>query len=183
MTRLKEKYLKEVAPKLREEFGFKNIFSVPKLVKAVINVGVGDAKDSPGALERMVENLTALSGQKPVITRAKKSISGFKLTKGSPVGVMVTLRGDRMYEFLDKLMTIVLPKVRDFRGVSDSSFDLQGNFCLGLKEQSIFPEVSFQSGAESKLRGLEICIVTTAGDRHQGKRLLELLGMPFKKGS
>lgn len=183
MARLKEKYIKEIAPKLKEEFNVVNIMAVPKITKVVLSVGMGDAKDNQAVLDKVVENLTALSGQKPAVTRAKKSISTFKLTKGNQIGVMATLRGVRMYEFLDKLMSIVLPKVRDFRGIPNTSFDGQGNFTLGVTEQALFPEVSFQSGAlGGKVRGLGVSIVTTAKDKQQGKRLLELLGMPFKKG-
>lgn len=183
MSRLKDKYQAEVISKLKEELGVKNVMAIPVLKKVVINVGVGEAKDNQAILDKVVENITALSGQKPVIRRAKGSISGFKLAKGQPVGVMVTLRGERMYQFLDKLFTIVLPKVRDFRGVSDKAFDRQGNFTLGLAEQTIFPEVSFQSAASgSKIKGLEISIISTSKSKEEGKRLLELLGMPFVKG-
>ena len=183
MSRLKDKYVSEIVSKLKEELGCKNIMDIPALEKIVINVGVGEAKDNQSALEKIVQNITALAGQKPVITHAKQSISGFKLSKGQPVGVRVTLRGERMYEFFDKLVSIVLPKVRDFRGISDSSFDSQGNFTLGLSEQMIFPEVSFQSeSGGSKIRGLEISVVTTAKNKEEGKKLLELLGIPFKKG-
>lgn len=182
MTRLKEKYLKEVVPKLQEEFGIKNVLAVPKVSKIVINVGVGDAKVNPASLEKVTVNLTSLSGQRPVTTRAKKSIAAFKIAKGDPIGVMVTIRGNRMYEFLDKLISVVLPKVRDFRGVSNTSFDQKGNPTLGLKEQAIFPEVAFE-GTKERMRGLEISIITTAQNQQQGRRLLELLGMPFKKES
>jgi large subunit ribosomal protein L5 len=183
MSRLKDKYQKEVMGKLMEEFGIKNKLAVPKLNKIVINVGVGDAKDDQAILDKTVENFKALSGQKPVVVSAKQSISAFKLAKGNPVGVMVTLHGERMYDFFDKLVTLVLPKVRDFRGVKSDAFDSQGNFTLGLKEQAIFPEVSFQTATSgSKIRGLEISIVTSAKNNEQGKKLLELLGMPFKKG-
>ncbi|MDO8498966.1 MAG: 50S ribosomal protein L5 [bacterium] len=182
MNRLREKYQKEILPKLKEEFGAKNNLAVPKVSKVVVNVGMGDAKDNQQAAEKVVADLAALAGQKPVIMKAKKSISGFKLAKGQPVGAMVTLRGERMYQFLDKLFSIVLPKVRDFRGIADTSFDLRGNFTLGLKEQAIFPEIGFQSSSPSvKIRGLEISIVGTARNREEGRRLLELLGMPFKK--
>ncbi len=181
-TRVTEKYQKEIKPKLKEEFGFVNDLEVPRMEKIVINVGAGDAKDNAAALDKIQENLSALSGQKPQVTRAKKSISGFKLAQGQAVGVMVTLRGDRMYEFFDKLVTIVLPKVRDFRGVPTTSFDNQGNFNLGLKEQTLFPEVSYVGqNTDGKTRGMEITIVTTARDKQQGRKLLELLGMPFKK--
>lgn len=184
MARLKEKYQTEALPKLKEEFGIKNDLAAPRIKKVVLNVGVGEAKDNAQVLEKVKENLQALSGQRPVVVKAKKSIAGFKLGKGQPIGMMVTLRDDRMYEFLDKFMNIVLPKVRDFRGVSDTSFDKQGNFTIGLKEQAIFPEVVFQSGQSAmRAKGLEISIVTGAKNKEQGKRLLDLLGMPFKKES
>lgn len=183
MSRLAEKYQKEIKPILKEEFGIKNEMAIPKLQKIVINIGAGDAKDNAAVADKIRDNLAALSGQKPKVTQAKKSISGFKLAQGQTVGMMVTLRGDRMYEFFDKLVTIVLPKVRDFRGVPNTSFDNQGNYNLGLREQTIFPEVGFQTaGAEGRLRGLEITVVTSAKDKEQGRRFLELLGMPFKKG-
>lgn len=182
MSRLKDKYNNEVLPKLMDEFGIKNKMAVPVLQKVVINIGVGDAKDNSAAFEKIVENLAALSGQKPVVTRSKLSIAGFKLSKGAPVGVSVTLRGVRMYDFLDKLVTIVLPKVRDFRGLPTTSFDGKGNYTLGLKEQVIFPEVDFQNAnLGGKIRGLEISIVNSAKDKQQGRKLLELLGMPFRK--
>lgn len=181
MSRLKDKYQKEAAPKLQEEFGIKNILAVPRISKVVVNVGIGDAKDNKAELDKIVADMAAFTGQKPVITVAKKSIAGFKLGQGQPVGIIVTMRGERMYEFLDKLMNIVLPKVRDFRGVSDTSFDSKGNYTLGLREQAIFPEVSFSGPAGGKIRGLEISIVTNAQNKERGKKLLELLGMPFKK--
>lgn len=182
MARLKEKYLKEIMPKLKEEFGLKNKMAVPKITKIVINVGTGDAKDNPEIIEKVAENLIALSGQKPLATKAKIAVSGFKLSKGAKIGVMVTLRGRRMYEFLDKLISIVLPKVRDFRGISGDSFDSQGNYSLGMREQALFPEVSFKNtNIGGKIRGLEISIISTAENKEQGKRLLELLGMPFRK--
>lgn len=182
MNRLKSRYQEEIIPVLKEELGVKNNLALPRLIKIVINVGAGEAKDNQAVLDVLSKNITLLSGQKPKITTAKKSISGFKLGKGQTVGMMVTLRGDRMYIFLDKLISIVLPKVRDFRGVDDGSFDNQGNFTLGLKEQVIFPEVSFEDTTGSKNKGLEISIVSTASNKEQGKRFLELLGMPFKKG-
>lgn len=184
MSRLKDKYIKEIAPVLKEELGVKNTMAVPRITKVVVSVGMGDAKDNPAILEKVMENLAAISGQKPAVTRAKKSISTFKLAKGNQIGAMITLRGIRMYDFMDKLMSVVLPKVRDFRGVPDNSFDNQGNFSLGLTEQALFPEVTFQGAAAGgKNRGLGISIVTTAKSREQGRRLLELLGMPFKKGN
>lgn len=179
VNRLKEKYNNEITSKLMEEFGLKNRMASPKVIKVVISVGAGDAKDDKSLLDKVTTYLGALAGQRPVITLAKKSIATFKLTAGAPVGAMVTLRGDRMYSFLDKLFSTVLPKVRDFRGISDTSFDGQGNFNLGLKEQLIFPEVDYKS--VDKVRGMAITIVTTAGNKEKGKRLLELLGMPFKK--
>lgn len=167
---------------MKDEFGLKSNLSVPKLLKIVINVGLGEAKDNKALLDRVVADITALGGQKPLIAKAKQSISSFKLAKGQPIGVTVTLRGDRMYQFLDKLIGIVLPKVRDFRGLPNKGFDGQGNFTLGLREQAMFPEVSFQSNASgSKGKGLEISIVSTARTKEQGKRFLELLGMPFIK--
>lgn len=182
MSRLRDQYNSEILPKLMEEFGIKNKMAVPALKKIVINVGVGDAKDNPQSLEKIVSNLGAMSGQKPVVTRAKLSIAGFKLAKGAPVGASVTLRGERMYDFLDKLITIVLPKVRDFRGLPATSFDVKGNYTLGLKEQALFPEIDFQNAnLGGKIRGLEISIVSSAKNKEQGKRLLDLLGMPFKK--
>lgn len=181
MNRLREKYLKEVQPKLKEELKLTTVMSVPRLDKIVINVGLGEAKDNAAILEKVVKDLRALAGQKPVVTKAKKSISNFKLSKGQSIGAKVTLRNERMYQFLDKLMSIVLPKVRDFRGLPTTPFDGRGNYTLGLKEQALFPEVSVQSTGE-KTRGLEVSIITTADSQEQGKRLLELLGMPFKKG-
>lgn len=181
MSRLRDKYKTEVMPKLKEEFGVLNDLALPRLKKITMNVGAGDAKDNQAILDKVVENLAALSGQKPVITKAKGAISTFKISKGNPVGVMVTLRGERMYDFLDKLMSIVLPKVRDFRGISTTSFDKSGNYTLGLGEQGIFPEIGFQSNLTGKTRGLEISIVTGTNSIEKGKRLLELLGMPFKK--
>lgn len=181
-ARLKDKYIKEVRPQLKEELGLKHDLAVPMVKRINVNVGVGDAKDNQAILDAVVGNIAALTGQKPVVSRAKGAISNFKLGKGQPIGVSATLRGDRMYEFLDRLISIVLPKVRDFRGLPDTSFDNQGNYTLGLKEQAIFPEVSFQMAAPGgKARGLEITIVTTAKNREGGKRLLELMGVPFKK--
>lgn len=181
MARLKDRYKAEILPKLQEEFGIKNSLAVPKLTKVVINIGVGDAKDNQGILDKVVENLTALSGQKPVVTKAKKSIATFKLGKGQPIGAMVTIRGDRMYDFVDKLINIVLPKMRDFRGLPNA-FDKQGNYTLGLKEQAMFPEISFQSARSGeKVRGLEISLVTTSKNYDHGKRLFELLGLPLRK--
>ncbi len=182
MPRLKDKYLNEILPKLKEEFGIKNNMAVPGVRKIVLNVGAGDIKDDQSILDKILENLQALSGQKAVATKAKKSISTFKLSKGQIIGAMVTLRGARMYNFLDKFIAIVLPKVRDFHGVSKKGFDRQGNYNLGMQEAAIFPEVGFEGSIGNKMRGLAISIVTTSKTREQGIKLLELLGMPFEKG-
>ncbi|MBE3593230.1 MAG: 50S ribosomal protein L5 [Thermoanaerobacter sp.] len=179
MSRLREKYKKEVVPALMERFGYKNIMQVPKVEKVVINIGVGEAKENPKALEAAVNDLTMIAGQKPVITRAKRSIANFKIRKGMPIGVKVTLRGERMYEFMDKLFNIALPRVRDFKGVSPNSFDGRGNYALGIKEQLIFPEIDYDK--IDKIRGMDIIIVTTAKTDEEAKGLLELLGMPFAK--
>lgn len=184
LTRLHDRYQKEIHPKLMTEYQVGNVMSVPRIKKIVINIGAGDAKDNQGILDKILVDLTALSGQKPVVTKSKSSIAGFKVGKGQSIGAMVTLRGKRMYEFLDKLITVSLPKVRDFRGLSDTAFDNQGNYTLGLREQSIFPEIVFTSQSKTtdgKIRGLEITVVTTADSKEKGRRLLELLGMPFKK--
>lgn len=185
MNRLKDRYNTDIKKALKEELNIDSDLAVPKLEKVVINIGSSDMKDSEELTTRLIDNLTALSGQKPVITKAKKSISSFKLTKGANIGLMVTLRGERMYSFLDKLISTVLPKVRDFRGISPDSFDSAGNFNLGLREQMIFPEVealSTKSGfrGNDKIRGLQVTIATTAKTKTQGKRLLELLGIPFR---
>ena len=179
MNRLKEKYMNEVVKKLQDELGLKNKLALPRVIKVVISIGLGEAKDKPDILEKVKVYLSALAGQTPVVTLAKKSIATFKVTKGQPIGMMVTLRGSRMYAFLDKLISIVLPKVRDFKGVSDSSFDSFGNLNIGLKEQIIFPEVDYK--LVDKTRGLAVTITTTGKNREQGKKLLEYLGMPFKK--
>lgn len=178
LSRLKEKYFAKVQKQLIDEFKYKNKMAVPVLKKIVISVGAGEAKDNAGILDKIKAYLSALSGQAPVVTLAKKSVSTFKLSKGQPIGVMVTLRKDKMYYFLDKLINIVLPKVRDFKGVSYRSFDGSGNLNLGLREQVIFPEVDYK--LVDKSRGMAITIVTSAQTKEQGKRLLELLGMPFK---
>ena len=179
MNRLKQKYNEEVKAKLTEELGVKNPHALPRLLKIVINMAVSEGKENASVIEKALGNVSVIAGQKAMVTKAKKSISAFKLTEGAPIGVMVTLRGEKMYAFLDKLINIVLPKVRDFRGVSDKSFDGQGNFNLGLREQILFPEVDYKT--IDRLRGLQITINTTAKDKEQGKKLLELLGMPFAK--
>ncbi len=178
MNRLKDKYLNEVTTKLSEEFGVKNRLALPKVQKVVLSVGLGEAKDNQGILEKVTQYFQAIAGQKPVTTHAKKSVSSFKVTQGQSVGIMVTLRGERMYSFLDKLINIVLPKVRDFKGVSATAFDSMGNLNLGIREQTIFPEVDYKS--IDRTRGMAVTIVTTTKVKDQGKRLLELLGMPFK---
>jgi large subunit ribosomal protein L5 len=177
--RLKEKYLKEVAPKLIAEFGYKNTMQVPKLTKVSVNIGLGEAQTNNKALESAEKDLTAITGQHPVITRAKKSIATFKIRTGMPVGMRVTLRGRRMYEFVDKFLNAVLPRFRDFQGVPRNGFDGRGNYTLGLKDQTPFPEIEYDK--IDKVRGLEISIVTNAGNDPAGRRLLELLGMPFRQ--
>ena len=179
MNRLLEKYNETVKPALIKEFNYTSSMEAPKLVKVVINMGVGDAIVNPKLLDEAVAELTAISGQKPVITKAKKSIANFKLREGMPIGCKVTLRGDRMYDFLDKLVNISLPRVRDFHGVSATAFDGRGNYTLGVKEQLIFPEISFDKVA--KVRGMDVVIVTTAKTNKEAYALLKQLGMPFAK--
>ena len=179
MNRLKEKYIKEVAPALFAKFGYTSSMQTPKLEKVVINIGVGDATQNSKLLEDSVKELTQIAGQKPVITKAKKSIATFQLREGMPIGTKVTLRGERMYEFLDKLFNISLPRVRDFRGVSKTAFDGRGNYTLGVKEQVIFPEINYEQ--VNKVRGMDIVIVTTANTDVEAKELLTLMGMPFVK--
>ncbi|MDK2785070.1 MAG: large subunit ribosomal protein [Bacillota bacterium] len=176
---LKEKYEQEVVPALMEKFGYKNKMQVPKLEKVVINMGVGDALQNPKLLDAAVADLTQIAGQKPVITRAKKSISNFKVRAGAPIGCKVTLRGERMYDFLQKLMNVALPRVRDFRGVSPKSFDGRGNYTLGVREQLIFPEIDYDK--VEKVRGMDITIVTTAKTDEEAREFLRLLGMPFRE--
>ncbi|KPU26770.1 50S ribosomal protein L5 [Caloranaerobacter sp. TR13] len=178
-SRLREKYVNEVVPALMEKFKYKSIMEVPKIEKVVLNMGIGDAKDNPKSLEAAVEELTLIAGQKAVVTRAKKAISNFKIRAGMPVGARVTLRGERMYDFLDKFMNIALPRVRDFRGVSSTSFDGRGNYSLGIREQLIFPEIDYDK--IDRVRGLDVTVVTTAKTDEEAKALLELMGMPFKK--
>ena len=176
-TRLQEKYLSEVAKAMHDKFQYKNVMEIPKVEKVVINMGVGEAVGNSKALESAVADMTQIAGQKPVITKAKKSIAAFKVRQGMPLGAKVTLRGDRMYYFLDKLMNLALPRVRDFRGVSASAFDGRGNYALGLKEQLIFPEIEYDK--IDKVRGMDIIIVTTAKTDEEARELLRLLGMPF----
>ena len=178
MTRLQEKYRNEVIPALTQKFGYKNIMEVPKLDKIVINMGLGDCKDNAKALETAVNELATISGQKPLVTKAKKSIANFKVRAGMNVGAKVTLRSDRMYEFADKLISIVLPRMRDFRGVSAKAFDGRGNYALGVREQLIFPEIDYDK--VEKIRGMEMIFVTTAKTDEEAKELLAQLGMPFQ---
>lgn len=176
-ARLKEKYLSEVAQAMMEKFAYKNVMEIPKLEKVIINMGVGEAVANPKVLDSAVADMTAISGQKPIVTRAKKSIAAFKLREGMPIGAKVTLRGERMYHFMDKLINVSLPRTRDFRGVSAKAFDGRGNYALGLKEQLIFPEISYDK--IDKVRGMDIIIVTTAKTDEEARELLKLLGMPF----
>ncbi len=179
MNRLKEKYISEVTPSLIEKFNYTSVMQTPKVDKIVINMGVGDAVSNSKNLDKAVEELAIISGQKPIITKAKKSIAGFRLREGMPIGCKVTLRGERMYEFLDKLVSVSLPRVRDFQGISKKSFDGRGNYTLGVKEQLIFPEVDYD--LVDKVRGMDIVIVTTANTDEEGRELLTQLGMPFQK--
>ncbi|MCL6559141.1 MAG: 50S ribosomal protein L5 [Firmicutes bacterium] len=178
MSRLKDKYQKEVVPALIEKFGYKNKMQVPKLEKVTINMGLGEAVQNPKAIDAAVNDLKAITGQKPVVTRAKKSVAAFKLRAGMQIGAKVTLRGQRMYDFVDKLVNVVLPRVRDFRGVSLKSFDGRGNYTLGIKEQIIFPEIDYDK--VDKVRGMDITFVTTAKNDEEAGELLRLLGMPFR---
>ncbi|MBE6184335.1 50S ribosomal protein L5 [Heyndrickxia ginsengihumi] len=179
MNRLKEKYVNEIVPALMNKFNYKSVMQVPKIDKIVINMGVGDAVQNSKVLDNAVEELTLIAGQKPVVTRAKNSIAGFRLREGMPIGTKVTLRGERMYEFLDKLISVSLPRVRDFHGVSKKSFDGRGNYTMGIKEQLIFPEIDYDK--VSKVRGMDIVIVTTANTDEESRELLTQLGMPFQK--
>ena len=176
---LKEKYQKEVVPALMKSLGLKNVMQVPRITKIVVNIGLGEALDNPKAIDAAVRDLMVITGQRPVVTKARKNIAAFKLRAGRPIGVKVTLRGDRMWAFLDRLMNVALPRVRDFRGVSPHAFDGRGNYTLGLREQLIFPEIDYDK--IDKVRGMEVTIVTTARTDEEGRQLLALLGMPFKK--
>ena len=177
--RLKEQYRQEVMPALMKEFGYQNVMQVPRLHKIVVNIGLGEAIQNPKALDSASEDVAAITGQKPVITRSKRSIANFKLRTGMPIGVMVTLRGDRMYELLDRMVNSALPRIRDFQGVSPYSFDGRGNYSLGIKEQVIFPELDYDK--IDRIRGLQFTMVTSARSDEEGKRLLELMGMPFAR--
>ena len=178
-ARLYDKYVTEVVPALQQKFGYKNVNQIPKIDKIVINMGLGDCKDNPKALEVAVKELEAIAGQKAITTKAKKSIANFKLREGMNIGAKVTLRGERMYEFMDKLMNIALPRVRDFHGVSDKAFDGRGNYALGIREQLLFPEIDYDK--VEKVRGMEMIFVTTAQSDEECKELIRLMGMPFTK--
>ena len=177
MARLKEKYVNEVAPALMSKFGYKSVMQIPKLDKVVINVGCGDAKDNVKMMDAILSDLAQITGQKAVVCRAKKSVANFKLREGMPIGAKVTLRGERMYEFVDRLFSVALPRVRDFRGINGNSFDGRGNYAFGLKEQIIFPEIDFDK--VDAIRGMDICFVTTAKTDEEAKELLKALGAPF----
>ena len=177
MERLKDKYRNEAVPALMKEYGYKSVMQVPRLTKVVVNIGLGEATQNAHAIEAAVKDISAITGQQPVITRAKKPISGFKIRKAMPIGLMVTLRGRQMYDFLDKLMNVTLPRIRDFQGMPYDAFDGSGNYTMGLREQIIFPEIDYDK--VDKVRGLEISIVTTATTNDEGRQLLQLLGMPF----
>ena len=178
MARLRERYREEIIPALREKFGYENVMQVPRLEKIVVNMGVGEAAQNSRALDGAMDDLARITGQKPQLRRARKSIAGFKIREGMPVGARTTLRGERMWEFLDRLISIALPRVRDFRGISPRSFDGRGNFALGLREQLIFPEISYD--AVEATRGLDVAVVTTAKTDEESRELLRLLGMPFR---
>ncbi len=179
MARMKDLYISEIAPALMKKFGYKSVMQIPKLDKIVINVGAGEAKDNSKAIDAISSDLAAITGQKPMVCRAKKSVANFKIREGMPIGVKVTLRGNRMYEFIDRLFNVALPRVRDFRGISANSFDGRGNYNMGLKEQLIFPEIEFDK--IDKVRGMDICFVTTAQTDEEARELLTLLGAPFEK--
>jgi large subunit ribosomal protein L5 len=177
-ARLKERYVKEVMPALRKEFGYPNVMAIPRVEKVVLNMGLGEGTQNPKAVDAGAEELGKITGQKAVVTRAKKSIAAFKLRQGMPVGAMVTLRGERMYEFLDRLIAIALPRVRDFRGVSPKGFDGRGNYTLGLRDQLLFPEIDYMKA--DKTRGINVSVITTAKTDEEARRLLQLIGFPFR---
>ncbi len=178
-SRLKEKYRQEVAPGLQKDFNYSNPMQVPGVNKVVVNIGMGEVIQNAKAMDAAVADLSTITGQRPVITRAKRSVAAFKLREGMPIGCMVTLRGERMYQFLDKLINVALPRIRDFQGISPEAFDGRGNYTLGLREQLVFPEIDYDK--VDKVRGMEVSIVTTARTDEEGRRLLALMGMPFKK--
>ncbi|MPZ15091.1 MAG: 50S ribosomal protein L5 [Chloroflexi bacterium] len=180
-TRLRERYVKDVAPVLVREFGYQNTMEVPRFHKIVLNIGLGEAIRDAKALDNAVRDLTTITGQHPIVTRAKKSIAGFRLRAGMPIGASVTLRGERMYEFLDRLLSLALPRVRDFRGLSDRAFDGRGNYTIGLREQLVFPEIDYDK--IDRVRGLEVTIITSARTDQEARRLLELMGAPFQRAA
>ena len=179
MARLKDRYASEIVPELRERFGYDNIMQVPRVTKLTLNMGVGEAKTNAKLLDDAVEEMALISGQHPVVTKARKSIAGFKLREGMSIGCKVTLRGDRMYEMIDRLVSVALPRIRDFRGIAPDQFDGRGNFSMGIREQTIFPEIDYDSVGE--LRGMNITITTTATTDEEGRALLSMLGMPFRE--
>ncbi|NLM12306.1 MAG: 50S ribosomal protein L5 [Epulopiscium sp.] len=179
MSRIREMYENEIVDAMMKKFGYKNRLAVPKIEKVIINMGVGEAKDNPKVLEAAVNDLTIISGQKPIVTRAKKSVAAFKIREGMPIGCKVTLRGERMYDFIDRLINLALPRVRDFRGVNPDAFDGRGNYALGIKEQLIFPEIDYDK--IDKIRGMDVIFVTTANTDEEARELLRLFGMPFRK--
>lgn len=177
--RLKEVYRQEVVPALMKEFGYKNVMQVPRLEKIVLNMGLGEALQNAKALDSASEDVATITGQKPIITRAKRSIANFKVRQGNPIGLMVTVRGDRMYEFFDRMVNAALPRIRDFRGISNKAFDGRGNYSLGIREQLIFPEIDYDK--IDRIRGMQLTLITTARSDEEGKRLLQLMGMPFSR--
>lgn len=178
-ARLKEAYRQEVVPALMKEFGYRNVMEVPRLEKIVVNIGLGEALQNPKALDSAASDIAAIAGQKPIITRAKRSIANFKVRQGNPIGLMVTVRGDRMWEFMDRVVNAALPRIRDFRGVASKGFDGRGNYSLGIREQLIFPEIEYDK--IDRIRGLQLTLVTTARNDEEGRRLLQLLGVPFSR--
>ncbi len=178
MSRLRDKYMKEVAPSLMEKFGYKSVMQIPKIDKVVINVGLGEAKDNPKAVEAACSDIAAITGQKPIVTKARKSVANFKLREGMNIGCKVTLRAERMYEFVDRLFNVALPRVRDFRGINPNGFDGRGNYSLGIREQLIFPEIDYDK--IDKIRGMDINFVTTAKTDEEARELLKLMGAPFR---
>ena len=178
MSRLRERYEKEVIPALKKEFGYSNVMAIPRIQKVVVNMGLGDATQNAKIVDTGADEIARITGQKPVITRAKKSIAQFKVRKGMPIGTMVTLRGERMYEFLDRLLSIALPRVRDFKGISAKGFDGRGNYTLGLRDQIIFPEIDYMK--VDKARGMNVSVVTTAKTDEEARKLLQLIGLPFR---
>ena len=177
--RLKERYRAEIVPEMQRQFSYRNIMQVPRVEKVTVNIGLGEARENARAVETATADIATITGQKPVVTRAKKAISNFKIRENMPVGAAVTMRGDRMYEFLDRLLNVALPRIRDFHGVSVKAFDGRGNFSLGLREQLIFPEIDYDK--VDRIRGMQVNIITTARNDEEGRRLLELMGMPFSK--